>query len=380
MTPGPAPVHPEATRASVAPLLHHRAPQFKPRFAAVQRGLQAAFRTEGPVAVLASSGSGALEAALVNLFEAGDRVMVFAAGKFGHRCTEICEAFGIRVKEVSIPAGEPFTGEDAAEAIASFRPVRGAVVTASETSTGTAFDVQSIAKAVRRVEPDIAVVVDAITGIGAMPIETDAWELDAVCGGSQKAFMVPPGLGFVACSPRGWEKVHEERGKRRYYFDLRRYAAAAGKDQTPFTPATALILELEAALAALADMGGIGALERNAQRLAAATRAAVDALGLELLSPASPSASVTAIKLPAAGTAPALVAAMRDDFGVQIAGGQGDLKPDLIRIGHLGYIDELDLLATLATLERVLRAAGHEAPAGTAVGAASVVLEASARE
>lgn len=376
MTPGPAPVHPAAQAAAVGPLPHHRHPAFKPRFAAVQDGLRRSFRTEGPVATLAASGTGAMEAALVNLFAPGDRVVVVAAGKFGARWAEVSDAFGMRVKRVDVEAGKPFTPEDASEVIASWRPVAGIVVTASETSAGSSVDVEGIARSARRIEPDIAVVVDAITGIGAMPIETDAWELDAVCGGSQKAFMIPPGLGFVACSPRGWERIAEERSKRRYYFDLRRYQKSAAADQTPFTPATGLLLELEAALAAIDSIGGIAALERNAQRLAAATRAAAGALGLGLLAPECPSAAVTAIRAPRPGTAPQIVTAMREEHGVGIAGGQGELKPDIFRIGHLGYIDEHDLLGTLATLERVLAAQGHELQPGAAVAAAAAVLDA----
>lgn len=376
MTPGPAPVHPAAVAAAVEPLPHHRGPAFKPRFDAVQSGLQSAFRTSGPVAVLAASGTGAVEAALVNLFARGDRVLVVAAGKFGQRWAEIAEAFGLRVKVVKVPVGEAFDADAAAEAIASWRPVAGMVITSSETSTGSALDVQSVAAAARRVEPDVAIVVDAITGIGALPIETDAWELDAVCGGSQKAFMIPPGLGFVACSPRGWERVLEERKKPRYYFDLRKYANAAAKGQTPFTPATGLVLEMQAALEAIERAGGIGALERNAQALAAATRAAAGALELELLSPSCPSPAVTAIKAPVAGRAPEIVAAMRDRYGVQIAGGQDALKPDIFRIGHLGYIDQQDLLGTLATLERVLASLEFAVTPGAGVAAAAAVLDA----
>jgi len=186
---------------------------------------------------------------------------------------------------------------------------------------------------------------------------------------------VPPGLGFVACSPRGWERVREDRKKPRYYFDLRKYGDRAVDDQTPFTPATGLILEMEAALAALERAGGIGALEANAQMLAAATRAAALALGLELLSPLAPSAAVTAIKIPGGGRAPEVVAAMRQEHGVFIAGGQAELKPDIIRIGHLGYIDQVDLLGTLATLERVLADMGLGAPAGSGVAAAAAVFD-----
>ena len=375
MTPGPAPVHPSARAAATGPLPHHRAAAFKPRFAAVQEGLRSAFRTDGPVAVLASSGTGAVEAALVNLFSAGDRVLVLAGGKFGQRWAEVAETYGMRVKTVYVEAGGTLTAADAAEAVAAFRPVSGLVMTASETSTGAAVDVAEIAAATRRVEPDAVIVVDAITAVGAFPIETDAWELDAVCGGSQKAFMIPPGLGFVACSPRGWERINGERVKPRYYFDLRKYARSASNDQTPFTPATGLILQLQAALGAIADAGGIDALEDNAQALAAATRAAAGALDLSLLSPESPSPAVTAIRAPQSGMAPDIVAAMRERHNLFIAGGQGDLKPDIFRIGHLGYIDDVDLLGTLATLERVLASVGHPVRMGASVAAATAVLE-----
>ena len=375
MTPGPAPVHPGAVAAAVEPLPHHRAEEFKSRFAAVHRNLQLSFRTVGPVSVLACSGTGAVEAALVNLFAPGDRVLVLASGKFGARWADVAECFGMHVHSVRIGPGETFGEPEMVQAIKAFRPVRGVVITASETSTGGALDVRALTRAARSVEPDVAVVVDAITAIGAMPVETDGWDLDAVCGGSQKAFMIPPGLGFVACSPRGWERVREGRNKPRYYFDLRKYADRAADDQTPFTPATSLILELEAALAAIEEAGGIGELEANAQQLARATREAARALNLELLSPGAPSAAVTAIKIPG-GRAPEVVAAMRREHGVFIAGGQGELKPDIIRIGHLGYIDQVDLLGTLATLERVLRDLGHELQLGTGVAAAAAVLDA----
>lgn len=375
MTPGPAPVHPSAVGAAVEPLPHHRAEEFKLRFAAVHRHLQSVFRTAGPVSVLACSGTGAVEAALVNLFAADDRVLVLASGKFGARWADVAECFGMHVHSVRIGPGETFGEAEMVQAIKAFQPVHGLVITASETSTGAALDVRALTRAARSIEPDVAVVVDAITAIGAMPVETDGWDLDAVCGGSQKAFMIPPGLGFVACSPRGWERVREGRDKPRYYFDLRKYADRAADDQTPFTPATSLILELEAALVAIEEAGGIGELEANARQLARATREAARALNLELLSPAAPSAAVTAIKIPG-GRAPDVVAAMRREHGVFIAGGQGELKPDIIRIGHLGYIDQVDLLGTLATLERVLRDLGHELQLGTGVAAAAAVLDA----
>jgi aspartate aminotransferase-like enzyme len=254
--------------------------------------------------------------------------------------------------------------------------VRGLFLTASETSTGTLYDTRDIVAAVRSVAPEVVAVVDAITSVGALPIATDEWGLDAVVGGAQKAFMVPPGLAFVACSPRGWELIDNDHATPRYYLDLRKYAASAQKSQTPFTPGIGLLLALEASLDAIDEAGGIAALEDNAQRLASACRAAAVALDLQLLS-AAPSPAVTAIKAPEPGSGPAIVAAMRDRHGAQLSGGQGALKPDIFRIGHIGYVDDLDLLGVLAALEGVLADRGHPVTPGSGVAAAAASLAAS---
>ena len=374
LTPGPAPVHPRASATAAEPLPHHRGPLFSGRFACVQEGLRRAFRTHGPVAVLAASGSGAMEAAVVNFLAPDERALVLAAGKFGLRWAEIAAAYGIDAVTVEAAPGQTFTPAMTVEAIERHAPVAAVCITVSETSTGAALDTEAVAAAARRAAPDAALLVDAVTGVGALPVHTDEWDLDAVCGGSQKAFMIPPGLGFVACSPRGWERVAEPRPRPRYFFDLRKYAASADRGPTPFTPATGLILQLEAALAVVEQEGGIGALEQNAQRLAAATRAAARALQLELLAPESPSPAVTAIRAPRPGQGPEIVARLRDEYGIQIAGGQGGLKPDLFRIGHLGYIDETDLIGTLGALERVLGDLGEPVSLGTGVEAASRLL------
>lgn len=372
-TAGPTPLHPAAMRAAAGAVPYHRTPEFAARFERVQRGLRAAFRTVGPVAVLTTSGTGAMEAAAASLFAAGERVVVVVGGKFGARWAEIGRAYGFEVVEMTRAAGEPVAPEEVAALVAASVPVRGLFLTASETSTGTLYDARAIAQAVRTVAPDIVVVVDAITSVGALPIATDEWQLDAVVGGAQKAFMVPPGLAFVACSPRGWQLIDNDNATPRYYLDLRRYAASARASQTPFTPGIGLLLALEASLDAIDEAGGIAALEDNAARLASACRAAAGALGLSLLS-AAPSPAVTAIKAPQPGTAPEIVAAMRDRYGAQLSGGQGDLKPDIFRIGHIGYVDELDLLGVLAALEGVLAARGHALTPGAGVAAAAADL------
>ncbi|MGD8817127.1 MAG: alanine--glyoxylate aminotransferase family protein [Acidobacteriota bacterium] len=374
-TAGPTPLHPDAMRAASGAVPYHRTPEFAARFQRVQKGLQAAFRTAGPVAVLTTSGTGAMEAALASLFAAGDRVVVIAGGKFGERWAEIGRAYALDVVEMTVPPGHAVTPAAVAQQVAESTPVRGLFLTASETSTGTLYEVQPIVEAVRGVAPEIVTVVDAITSVGALPIATDDWGLDAVIGGAQKAFMVPPGLAFVACSPRGWQLVDNDSDTPRYYLDLRKYAASAHKSQTPFTPGIGLLLALEASLDAIAEAGGIGALEDNAARLASACRAAAAALDLELLSHA-PSPAVTAIKAPEPGTAPEIVAAMRDRHGAQLSGGQGDLKPDIFRIGHIGYVDDLDLLGVLAALEGVLADRGHAVTAGAGVAAAAADLAA----
>lgn len=376
-TAGPTPLHPEAIRAAAGPVPYHRTPEFAACFDRIQFGLKAAFRTQGPVAVLTSSGTGAMEAALASLFAAGDRVVVVVGGKFGARWAEIAVAYGLEVLELTVKPGQLVTPADVAVMVEHSAPVRGLFVTASETSTGTICDVRAIVDAVRDVEPEIITVVDAITSIGALPIATDEWGLEAVVGGAQKAFMIPPGLAFVACSPRGWELVGNRSASPRYYLDLGKYAASAEKSQTPFTPGIGLLLALEASLKAIDEAGGIQALERNADRLATACRAAVAALDLQLLSSA-PSPAVTAIKAPVPGTGPDIVAAMRDHYGAQLSGGQGELKEHIFRIGHIGYVDDLDLLAVLAALEGVLADRGHDVSMGVGMAAAVASL-ASAR-
>ncbi len=376
-TAGPTPLHPEAIRAAAGPVPYHRTPEFAACFDRIQFGLKAAFRTQGPVAVLTSSGTGAMEAALASLFAAGDRVVVVVGGKFGARWAEIAVAYGLEVLELTVKPGQLVTPADVAVMVEHSAPVRGLFVTASETSTGTICDVRAIVDAVRDVEPEVITVVDAITSIGALPIATDEWGLEAVVGGAQKAFMIPPGLAFVACSPRGWELVGNRSASPRYYLDLGKYAASAEKSQTPFTPGIGLLLALEASLKAIDEAGGIQALERNADRLATACRAAVTALDLQLLSSA-PSPAVTAIKAPVPGTGPDIVAAMRDHYGAQLSGGQGELKEHIFRIGHIGYVDDLDLLAVLAALEGVLADRGHDVSMGVGMAAAVASL-ASAR-
>jgi len=300
---------------------------------------------------------------VANLFSPGDRVAVVAAGKFGQRWAEIASAYGMEPSVLHVEPGRAAAPDEVAAHVDAAAPLEGLLLTASETSTGTAFDVREIVRAVRDRRPDLAVAVDAITAVGALPLETDSWGLDAVVGGSQKAFMIPPGLAFVACSPRGWERVERERPTPRYYLDLRRYAGATTRRRIPFTPAIGLVLQLEAALDAVDEAGGVAALEANAARLAAAARAAADALGLELLSEA-PSPAVTAVRAPRPGMAPALVATLRERFGARVSGGQGDLQPDVFRLGHLGYFDDLDLLGLIAGLEQVL--AGSAESTGSA--------------
>lgn len=373
-TAGPTPVHPEASRALVGPHPYHRTPEFSACFDRVQAGLRAAFRTDGPVAVIAASGTGGMEAAFANLFGAEDRVAVIEGGKFGERWTQIATAYGVPTAVLTLDAGEPVAPAVVAEFVVAHQPLTGLLFSASETSTATAFDVEGIARAVREVSADIALVVDGITAVGALPIETDAWQLDAVVGGAQKGLMMPPGLAFVACSPRGWERVRAERSTPRYYFDLCRYADSALKAQTPFTPAIGLVQALDAALGAIDEAGGIGSMEDNADRLATATRAAADALGLELLSTATPSPAVTAIRAPEPGSAPQIVARLRDGHAAQVSGGQGDLKPDIFRIGHIGYVDDIDLLGLLGVLEPVLHQMGHSVELGSGVAAASAAL------
>src|SRR5579883_1562010 len=369
LTPGPTPLYPPALHAMMASDIHHRTEDFRKVYKSALADLKEVMGTSHDVLMFAASGTGAMDATVSNLFSRGDKVIVCSAGKFGERWVEIAKAYGLDVTVLSAPYGEVVTVEAVAGALAAEPAARGVFVQASETSTGAAHDVRGMGRAVAKT--DAILVVDAITGLGTMPLDIDGWGLDVVIGGSQKAFMIPPGLAFLAVSPKAW-KFADTATLPHYYFNLKKEKKSGDAGESSWTPSTALILALAEALKYVQQIG-MPKLVENAQLLARATRAAVEKLGLELFAPHSPGASVTAVKAPRGMDSGVIVKEFRNRFGAIIANGQGSMKGQIFRIAHLGYFDFADLFAVIAGLEIILHAHGVPVEFGAGVAAAQEI-------
>ncbi len=365
LTPGPTPLYPKALYAMLGSDLHHRTDDFRAVYKSVLADLKELMGTVNDVLVLVSSGTGAMEASVTNCFSPGDKVIVCSAGKFGERWAEIVKAYGLNLVLIEEPYGKHVTAQQLEQALAANPDVKGVFVQASETSTGAAHDVKAMGEAVKKTQAIF--VVDAITGLGTMPLDIDGWGLDIVIGGSQKAFMVPPGIAFMSISTKAWAMMDTAKLPR-FYFNLKKERKNAVNGESSWTPATSLMLGLAEALKYIKTLG-MDKLVDNAQQLARATRAACQALGLELFSPNSPSASVTAIKAPAGMDSGIIVKEFKTRFGSIIANGQGSMKGQIFRIAHLGYFDFADLFAMVAELELILHAHGVPVKLGSGVAA-----------
>jgi len=374
LTPGPTPLYPRALQAMAASDIHHRTEDFRAVYRSVLKDLKEVFGTANDVLVFSSSGTGAMEAAISNLFSRGDKVIVCSAGKFGERWAEIASAFGLETIVLKAEYGDVVTPARVESALRENPGVRGVFVQASETSTGAAHDVEGMARAVRKT--DAIFVVDAITGLGTMPLDIDGWGLDVVVGGSQKAFMIPPGLAFLSVSQKAW-RMAETATLPHYYFNLKKEKKSADAGESSWTPSTSLLLALAASLEYIRQIG-MPRLVENAQLLARATREAAAALGLGLFAPASPGAAVTAIKPPEGMDSGVIVKEFRNRFGAVIANGQGSMKGKIFRIAHLGYFDFPDLFAVIAGLELILAANGRPVEFGKGVAAVERVYAAAA--
>ncbi len=365
LTPGPTPLYPKALYAMLGSDLHHRTDDFRNVYKSVLADLKELMGTANDVLVLVSSGTGAMEASVTNCFSPGDRVIVCSAGKFGERWAEITKAYGLNVLLLEQPYGKTVSPQALEQALAANPDVKGVFVQASETSTGAAHDVKAMGEAVKKTQAIF--VVDAITGLGTMPLDIDGWGLDIVIGGSQKAFMVPPGIAFLSISPKAWALMDTAKLPR-FYFNLKKERKNAVNGESSWTPATSLMLGMAEALKYIKTLG-MDKLVDNAQQLARATRAACKALNLELFSPDSPSASVTAVKAPAGMDSGVIVKEFKNRFGSIIANGQGSMKGQIFRIAHLGYFDFADLFAMVAELELILHANGAPVKLGAGVAA-----------
>jgi aspartate aminotransferase-like enzyme len=349
--------------------LHHRTEDFRNLYRAVLADLKEVMGTSHDVLVLVASGTGAMDASASNCFSAGDKVIVCTAGKFGERWVEIAKAYGLNAVVLEAPYGQAVSVERVRQALSENPDVQGVFVQASETSTGAAHDVQGMAEAVR--QTGAIFVVDAITGLGTMPLDIDGWGIDICIGGSQKAFMIPPGLAVLSVSPKAWARMDAARLPR-FYFDLRKEKKSAAGGESAWTPNTALMLGFAEALKFIRQLGMANLVE-NAQQLARATRAAAQALGLELFAPDSPASSVTAIRAPRGMDSGVIVKEFRSRFGAIIANGQGTMKGQIFRIAHLGYFDFADLFAMVAELELILDANGFPVKFGAGVAAVQQV-------
>jgi aspartate aminotransferase-like enzyme len=352
------------------PIIHHRTPQFSRIFADAKRALQKLFQTEQDVLMLASSGTGAMESTVTNLFNAGDEVLVVNGGKFGERWGKIAARYGLKVAELRVEWGKSARVEDVRKLLDERPAIRGVLLQASETSTGATHPVEAIAELTRTREA--LVVVDGITAVGVFDVPMDRWGVDVLVTGSQKALMLPPGLAFISLSERAWERTKQAKLPR-FYFDLARERDSLAKDTTAWTPAISLIIGLREALAMIEEEGLANVFARHA-RLAAATRAAAAALDLILVSPESPSPALTAMYTPATVDGAKLVAYLRDRMGVTFAGGQDHLKGRIVRVAHLGHMGAFDTITGIAALEMALRHFGHDVSLGRGVAAAQEVL------
>jgi aspartate aminotransferase-like enzyme len=373
-TPGPTPLLPASQFAMAAADIHHRTPEFRAMFLKVLKQLQAFIGTSNDVVVLTCSGTGAMEAAVSNLTNPGDTVLVISAGKFGERWVSLAKTYGCKVRLASAAYGQPVPME---EVRAQFSPeVRAVFVQATETSTGVRHCIPALAEMVRG--SDAMLVVDAITGLGTT--ELDVSGVDVIVGGSQKALMIPPGLCFLGVSERAWKRM-ESSTQPRYYFHLPKERKSQAKGESAYTPSVALIAALGAALDYLGSLAGGDVAEGrrllvdNAERCAAMTRAGMQALGLKLFAPLAPSAAATAVLAPEGISSSDIVKKFKADFGGILSDGQGEeMKGKIFRVAHVGYLDYIDTIGIVGGLEQVLeRMRPGKFPLGAALTAAQRV-------
>ena len=351
--------------------MHHRTEDFRKVYRSCLADLKEVMGTSNDVLMFAASGTGAMDASVSNLFSRGDKVIVCVAGKFGERWAEIVKAYGLEANVLTVPYGSTVSPAQVEAALAAEPATKGVFVQASETSTGAVHDVRAMGLAIAKT--NAIFVVDAITGLGTMPLDIDGWGLDVVIGGSQKAFMIPPGLAFLSVSPKAWKFI-ETATLPHFYFNLKKEKKSGDAGESSWTPATSLILALAEALRYVKQLG-MADLIGNAELLAKATRAAMAKLGLELFSPGSPGSSVTAVKAPAGLDSGVIVKEFRTRFGAIIANGQGSMKGQIFRIAHLGYFDFADLFAVIAGLEIILKANGIPVQYGAGVAAVQEVCQ-----
>ncbi len=362
-TPGPTQIPESVMVAMSGPMIHHRGPEFKAIFDEVTNGLKYVFQTKSDVLMLTASGSGGMEAAVVNLLSPGQKVLAIEFGKFGERWGEICRAYGLTPITMKAPWGEAPDPTEVKKLVQSHGDLAAVFFTHSETSTGVASDVKEIAKIVHEHSRALTVI-DGITSVGVLPLYMDDWNIDVCVTGSQKGVMIPPGMSFVALSERAWQRV-EQSTLPRYYFDFLKARKSAAEKSTPFTPAITLLVGLQESLRMMQKLG-LEYFWKKYERLASATREGMKALGLELFAKA-PSNALTSVAVPAGIDGSQLTKTLREKYGVTVAGGQSQLKGKIFRVAHMGYYDHMDMVALMAAVEMTLADLGWKFEMGKGV-------------
>lgn len=374
MIPGPTPVPEQVLLAMAKHPMGHRSGDFSEIMAEVTENLKWLHQTQNDLLTLTASGTGAMEAGIINFLSKGDRVLVGCNGKFGDRWAEVCDAYGLQTEKITAEWGKPLDPEQFREKLEADteKTIKAVIVTHSETSTGVLNDLETINRHVKA-HGEALILVDTVTSLGAVNVPVDELGLDVVASGSQKGYMVPPGLGFVAVSAKAWQ-AYAKADLPKYYLDLGKYKKDAAKNTTPFTPPVNMFFALQAALRMMKAEGRENIFARH-QRLTAATRAAIKALGLPLFAPddaASP--AITAV-MPNGVDAEKIRSVMKKRFDIALAGGQDHLKGKIFRIGHLGFVGDRDILSALSALEATLLELGYEqfSPGAGVTAAAKVI-------
>ena len=369
LTPGPTPVPERISLRMAQPILHHRSPEFEQVFARCREGLAWLFQTKQDVVQLASSGTGAMEASLVNFLRRGDEAIVIDAGKFGERWGKLAKSYGVNAVTLKVEWGSAVDPGAVKAALEEHPGARAVFVQANESSTGVAHPVQKLAQITRN-HPAI-LVVDAISALGAFDLQFDAWGIDVMVSGSQKALGLPPGLAFLAASEKAW-KLNETADLPRFYFDVKRERDNQRKNQTAWTPAISLVQGLDESLQMFREEGLQACFARH-ERLARGARAGMQALGLKLYSKA-PSAAMTTVLAPEGTDSEKLVKHLFKEYGIKLVGGQDAAKGKIFRIAHLGYFDDFDMLVVVGAIERGLRDLGAKAQLGAGLAAAQAAM------
>jgi aspartate aminotransferase-like enzyme len=370
LSPGPTPVPETVLSVAAEPIIHHRTPEFSKIFMEVTEGLKYVFQTKEDVYILAASGTGAMETAVINTLSPGDKVLTINGGKFGERWGNICRAYGLDTREIVLNWGDDFSKEQLAEELKKNPDLKAVFTTLSETSTGAIFDIKGFGEVVAGTEAIL--VVDGISGLGATACPMDEWKIDVLVTGSQKSFMIPPGLAYIAFSQKAWKLVEKSKLPK-FYFDIKKYRKNLEKQTTPWTPAVSLIIQQKKALEIIKNMG-LENLLKHHQILGDATRAGVKAIGLELLAK-RPGNILTAVKTPAGVDGNKLVKTMQSKYMAYISNAQDPHKGEFFRIAHLGYMGGFDIITALSALEMTLLDLGYDKfQLGASVAAAEKVL------